>query len=144
MRASILSRMPNALGPNAHRVMGVFRPDGQTDREAFYALLDPDIVWDMSRSPFPDSGVLQGVEGVRQWFDGLASAFGETSYEVERLREAGDQVAVQIHLRGRGPTSGIAVDYSFVPVITFRDGTIVRMERYDDWPQAMAAMRSPA
>jgi ketosteroid isomerase-like protein len=38
------------------------------------------------------------------------------------------------------PASGIPVDYSFVPVVTFRAGKIVRMERYDDWETALAAM----
>jgi ketosteroid isomerase-like protein len=130
----------NALGPNAQRMVDLLRPDGHIDREAFYTLLDPDVVWDMSRSAFPDTGELHGVEGVHRWFDGLRSAFGEVSYEIERLHEAGDRVAVEIHLRGRGPTSGIAVDYSFVPLITFRAGAIVRMERYDHWSQAMHAM----
>ena len=45
-----------------------------------------------------------------------------------------------MRVRGRGPGSGIPVDYSFVPVITFRAGKIVRMERYDDREAAVAAM----
>jgi ketosteroid isomerase-like protein len=125
---------------NRELVLNVFLPDGHTDRSAFYALLDLEVVWDMSRSRFPDTGVYRAIDGVRQWFDGLAKAFGEVTYEVKRVREGGDRVAIEIHLRGRGPGSGIPVDYSFVPVLSFRAGKVVRMERYDAWPEAIAAM----
>jgi ketosteroid isomerase-like protein len=130
----------NEHGPNSQLALQVFMPDGRIDPEAATALLDDDVVWDMSRSPFPDTGVSHGVAGVRSWFEGLDGAFGEVSYEVERLREAGEQLALRIRVRGRGPSSGIPVDYSFVPVVTFRAGKIVRMERYDDWETALAAM----
>jgi ketosteroid isomerase-like protein len=118
-------------------------PDGRMDTEAFFALLSEDIVWDLSRSPFPDAGVYHGIEGVRDWFRGLDDAFGDVRYEVEQVREAGERVAVLLHVRGHGPTSQIAVDYRFVTVMTFREGKIVRMDRYDDWSAAAAAMGLP-
>jgi ketosteroid isomerase-like protein len=130
-------------GPNSQLALQVFLPDGRMDREAATALLDEDVVWDMSRSRFPDTGVSHGVEGVRRWFEGLDGAFGEVSYAVERLRESGERLALLIRVRGRGPASGIPVDYSFVPVLTFRARKIVRMERYEDWDAAMAAMGVP-
>jgi ketosteroid isomerase-like protein len=133
----------NEHGPNSQLALQVFLPDGRMDRDAATALLDEDVVWDMSRSPFPDTGVLHGVAGVRSWFDGLDSAFGEVSYAVERMREAGERLALLIRVRGRGPASGIPVDYSFVPVLTFRARKIVRMERYDEWEAAVAAMGVP-
>ena len=110
------------------------------DQEAFYGLLAEDVVWDMSRSPFPEAGLYQGVDGVRSWFKGLRDAFGEVSYEVEKRRSRDESVASLIHVRGRGPGSQIPVEYSFVPVFTFRDGKIIRMDRYDDWGTAMKAL----
>jgi ketosteroid isomerase-like protein len=110
------------------------------DIEAFFSMLAEDIVWDLSRSPFPDAGVYHGIDGVREWFRGLDDAFGQVTYEVEQLRESGERVAVLLHVRGRGPTSQITVDYRFVPVMTFRDGKIVRMDRYDDWTAATEAL----
>jgi ketosteroid isomerase-like protein len=41
---------------------------------------------------------------------------------------------------GLGPGSEIAADCRFVPVMTFREGKIVRVDRYDDWGAAAAAM----
>jgi ketosteroid isomerase-like protein len=118
-------------------------PDGRMDTEAFFGLLAEDVVWDLSRSPFPDAGVYHGVEGVRDWFRGLDDAFGDVRYEVEQVREAGERVAVLLHVHGHGPSSQISVDYRFVPVLTFRDGRIVRMDRYDGWSAATAAMGLP-
>jgi ketosteroid isomerase-like protein len=108
--------------------------------EALYTLLAEDVVWDLSRSPFPEAGVYHGIDAVRSWFSGLRDAFGEVHYEVEKEGEFGDQVVLLLHLGGRGPGSQIPVDYRFAPVFTFRDGKIVRMDRYDDWASATAAM----
>jgi hypothetical protein len=38
-------------GPYAQLMLQVFLPDGRIDRDAANALLDDDVVWDMSRSP---------------------------------------------------------------------------------------------
>jgi steroid delta-isomerase-like uncharacterized protein len=110
---------------------------GRGDPEVFFGVLAEDVVWDMSRSSFPDARVYQGVDEVRDWFRGLEDAFGDVLYEVEKVRDLDARVVVLIHVKGRGPTSQIAVDYSFVPVFTFRDGKIARMDHYDDWTQAV-------
>jgi ketosteroid isomerase-like protein len=105
--------------------------------ELDFSSLDKDVVLDLSGSPFPDAGVYSGLEGVRKWFQGLDVAFGKVHYEVENVRAGRDQVAALLHVSGRGPGSGIAVDYRFVPVFTLRAGKIVRIDRYDDWGKAL-------
>jgi ketosteroid isomerase-like protein len=117
------------------------RSPGMFDREEFYELMSEDIIWDLSRSPFPEAGVYQGIDAARAWFSGLRDAFGEVEIQIEKEREVGEQVVSLVHLSGRGPGSQIPVNYSFVPVFTFRDGKIVRMDRYDDWDTAMEAVR---
>jgi ketosteroid isomerase-like protein len=107
------------------------------DLEGFYALLTEDVVWDLSRSPFPEAGVYQGVDAVRSWFDGLRDAFGNVRYAVLKERDFDDQVLQLIRVSGRGPGSQIPVDYSFAPLFTFRDGRIIRMDRYGNWAEAM-------
>ncbi len=120
----------------AHRCFGAFNKGGLNAAERFF---DSEIVFDLSRSPFPDAGLYHGFEGVREWFGGLADAFGPVRYEMEKVRDLGEKVAVMLRVRGRGPGSGIDVDYRFVPVFTFRDGKIVRMERFADWDEALEA-----
>jgi ketosteroid isomerase-like protein len=94
----------------------------------------------LSRSPFPEAGVYTGVDAVRSWFSGLSDAFGDVRYQVEKQREVDNQVAQLVHVSGRGPGSQIPVDYSFAPLFTFRDGKIIRMDRYNDWATAMEAL----
>jgi ketosteroid isomerase-like protein len=128
-------------GENIELVRQAFEGFNETrDLEKFYALLADDVVWDLSRSPFPEAGVYHGVDAVRSWFSGLRDAFGEVRYEIEKQRELGDQVAELVHVSGRGPGSQIPVDYSFAPLFTFRDGKIIRMDRYDDWAAALKAL----
>ncbi len=113
-----------------------FNEGGADAAEVFY---DPAVVLDNSKSPFPDAGVYRGLESVRKWFEGLADAFGDISYEVEAVRDLGDQVAVLLRVRGSGPHSGIDVDYRFAPLITLRNGKIVRIDRFTDLEEAFEA-----
>jgi ketosteroid isomerase-like protein len=113
-----------------------FNEEGAEAAEVFY---DPAVVLDNSQSPFPDAGVYRGLESVRKWFEGLAEAFGDISYEVEALRDLGDQVAVLLRVRGRAPHSGIDVDYRFAPLITVRNGKIIRVDRFTDLKEALGA-----
>jgi ketosteroid isomerase-like protein len=118
------------------RVFEHYERTGERD-ESF---LDPEVVWDLSRSRFPDAGVYHGIDGVRDWFQGLTDAFGDVRYEVEEIRGLDERVVVLLHLSASGPSSGIAVDYRFVPVFTFRDGKVIRMDRFDDWAAAIEAV----
>jgi uncharacterized protein len=120
------------------RVLNSFNKEGDDAAAAFY---DPAVVLDNSQSPFPDAGVYRGLEGVRKWFEGLAEAFGDFKYEVEALQDLGDQVAVLLRLRGRAPHSGIDVDYRFAPLITVRNGKIIRIDRFTDLEEALEAAR---
>src|SRR4051794_32210706 len=97
------------------RIGEAFNLDGLP---AIEDLLDPEVVFDLSRSPFPDAGVYRGIDGVRQWFGGLADAFGQIQYEIERREAVGEKVAALVRVRGHGPESGIEIDYRFVPVFT--------------------------
>jgi ketosteroid isomerase-like protein len=128
-------------GENIELIRLAFEEFNETrDVEEFYALLAEDIVWDLSRSPFPEAGVYHGIDAVRAWFSGLRDAFGDVRYEVEKQRELDDRVAQLVRVSGRGPGSQIPVDYRFAPVFTFRDGKIIRMDRYDDWAAATEAV----
>ena len=48
-------------------------------------------------------------------------------------------MAVLLRVRGRGPASGIEVDYRFVPLFTLRSGKVLRMDRYGEWEEALEA-----
>ena len=91
---------------------------------------DPGIEW----VAVPHS--LLAVESYRG-FDGLRRFWGEflstwESYRVEPLsfHDAGDQVAVVVHIVGR--THELEVDETRSSLLTFRDGRVVRVESFTD------------
>ena len=75
--------------------------------EAFWALLDEDVVWDLGRDPPPDiQGVYVGRDSViaasrRYW-----GTWDEYSLDADELIDAGSSVVVVVHERGRGKGSG--------------------------------------
>jgi ketosteroid isomerase-like protein len=111
------------------------------DLEPFIAMLAPDIVWDTSRSSFPEARIYHGIDSVREWFRDLGVAFEEeVRYEIEELRDLGDRVLLELRAEAAGRSTRIGVDRRFVPVFTFRDGKVVRMDRYADRAEALAEM----
>ena len=111
------------------------------DSEVFLRMCAPDVVWDMSRSTFPEARVYYGHDGVREWLGGLRDAFEDIQYEVEEAADIGDdRVLLVLRVLAHGQFSKIDVDYHFVPVFTFRHDKIVRMDRYGERAEALKAV----
>ena len=99
-----------------------------------------DIVWDVSRSDFPDKGIYHGVEGVREWMHSIQDAFEGLVWDFEEITDLDqDRVLVVTRLTGHGQSSKIGIDYRFPYVLTFRDGIAVRVDRYRDRAEALKA-----
>jgi len=109
--------------------------------EALGHFLDPGIEW------VPVAHSLLAVERYRG-FDGVRRFWGEflstwESYKVEPLsfHDAGDQVAVVVHIVGRTPE--LEVDETRSSLLTFRDGRVIRVESFADPEGAREAAGSP-
>ena len=72
----------------------------------------------------------RGFEGVRRFWGEFVSTW--ESYRVEPLRvdDAGDQVAVVVHIVGR--THELEVDDTRSSLLTVRDGRVVRVQSFAD------------
>jgi ketosteroid isomerase-like protein len=98
--------------------------------DALSRFLDPGIEW----VPVPHSLLAvddyRGFDGVRRFWGEFLSTW--ESYKVEPLRfyDAGDQVAVVVHIVGRTPE--LAVDETRSSLLTVRDGRIVRVVSFAD------------
>jgi len=103
-------------------------------------LVDPEIVWDMSRMQIPDSAAYTGPVGFREFVDTWTESFVSEQIDAEDIIDGGDQVLVMVHHSGRGKISGIEVDQRFAMVWTLRDRRAVRMEMYPTREEALAAM----
>jgi ketosteroid isomerase-like protein len=110
--------------------------------EALGHFLDPAIEW------LPVEHSLLAVESYRG-FDGVRRFWGEflstwESYKVEALSfyDAGDRVAVVVHIVGR--THELEVDETRSSLLTLRDGRVVRVQSFADPDAAREAAESPA
>ena len=123
----------------ARRVFASFERTG--DLEVLREYWAEDIVWDVSRSDFPDKGIYHGVEGVREWMHSIQDAFEGLIWEFEEITDLGqNRVLVVSRLKGHGQFSKIGIDYRFPYVLTFRDGIAVRVDRYRDRAEALKAV----
>jgi ketosteroid isomerase-like protein len=109
--------------------------------EALGRFLDPRIEW----LPVADSllavDTYRGFEGVRRFWGEFVSAW--ESYRVEPLRfdDAGDQVAVVVHIVGR--THELEVDDTRSSLLTVRGGRVVRVQSFADAEGAREAAGLP-
>ena len=109
--------------------------------EALSRFLDPRIEW------IPVSDSLLAVDSYRG-FDGVRRFWGEfvstwQSYRVEPLRfdDAGDQVAVVVHIVGR--THELEVDDTRSSLLTVHEGRVVRVQSFADADGAREAAGLP-
>jgi ketosteroid isomerase-like protein len=103
----------------------------------------PEIVWDTTPSGIPGLGVYRGYDEVRSAFEDdwfTAFPFEEWELAVEELIDHGDQVIVLSRQRGRGASSGVAVELEQAHVFTLRGGKIVRFDSYLDRRKALEAV----
>src|SRR5512133_1240584 len=114
------------------------------DQERAFDVYDPEIEWDASRCAevVPDlSDVYRGHDGVRAYWRRFLSAWGDLEFEVEAVRDAGDDVVLLLrNQRQWGRHTGIATEFpSMAMVFTFRGGMVVRVCTYTDQQEALEA-----
>jgi ketosteroid isomerase-like protein len=81
-----------------------------------------------------------GPDEVRRFWQGLDETFDELRLEPQEVVDAGDRVALRLRYFVRGKGSGVEIESElYHQVTTFRTGTMVRIEYFTDWPQALEA-----
>jgi ketosteroid isomerase-like protein len=114
--------------------------NGRLSDDVLARFLDPEVEWlAVEHSPLADS--YRGFAGVRRFWSEFLSAW--ESYEVEplSLEQAGDRLAVVVHIVGR--THGLEVDETRSSLLTFRAGRVVRVESFADPDAAREALAGP-
>jgi len=107
----------------------------QGDWVAATAYLAPDVVWENGQE-LP----AHGPDAVRE----MRSRWNEDWERLDMIGEeiigAGDKVFVAMHYRGRGRSSGVAVEQWVFDVHTFRDGHCVSKADFETRAEALAAV----
>jgi ketosteroid isomerase-like protein len=83
----------------------------------------------------------RGVDGLRRAWIGVAEAFEEVTYDLERVVGSGDRVVSIYRVRAKARHTGIVQDYLFAYIWTFRDGRIVHCRGIGDVDEALKAVR---
>jgi ketosteroid isomerase-like protein len=99
---------------------------------------DPEIDWVLPAMQGFDSCV--GPDQIRLFWEGLDETMDELRLDAQEFVDAGDRVAVRLRYYGRGKGSGVEIETEmYHQVATFENGTIVRLEYFTDWGQALEA-----
>jgi uncharacterized protein len=108
--------------------------------EAFWALLDENVTWDLGDNPPPDlHGAYVGRDAVVEASRRYWGTWDDYSLDADELIDAGSSVVVVVHERGRGKGSGAPFDRRWAQVWTFREGRIVRWRLFADKAAALEA-----
>jgi ketosteroid isomerase-like protein len=107
---------------------------GVGDRAEAEAIFDPHVVMNPT-----EEGPLSGLDAMRADFERWASAFEELRVTAEEIIDAGDQVVVVAHHKGRGRQSGVEVDTRFYEVYTLREGKVSRVDEFNEMAEALDA-----
>jgi ketosteroid isomerase-like protein len=108
------------------------------DWDGFFALYDPEVEVDLSRSGIPDGGIHHGHEEVRAAWAKWRGVWDDYSFEVEELTEIGEDrvlALTRIHARSKG--QGVATEVSGGELMTVRDGLIVHFVNFLDRDDAL-------
>ena len=107
------------------------------DWDAFFALYDPAVEVDLSRSGIPDGGIHHGHDGVRAAWAKWRGVWDEYSFEIEELTEIGDRVLALTRIYARSKGQGIGTEVSASELLTVRNGLIVHFVNFLDRDDAL-------
>jgi ketosteroid isomerase-like protein len=124
------------MGDNIAIVQHAYESFLRGDIRKVVDLLDPDIVWTVPRA-VPHGGDFRGIEGVREFFDGVGAAWKPLTLDLETVGEIGPgQVAGMA--RVSGVLAGDDVSYRCIHVFTLVDGKITRFHEFLDLDAPLA------
>jgi ketosteroid isomerase-like protein len=127
------------MGESAKPVLGLADAITRSDVEAALTMCDPEIEF---LSVLAVSGrAYRGHDGIRQYFDDVATAWEEWRVEVDGVAEAPDgRVAIVMTMHARGRESGVVFSERTGHVWTLRDGKLLRNQPYRDPDEALRAI----
>ncbi len=109
------------------------------DTASFLELLDPDVVWIPLMASL-EGRVYRGLDGVRQWLEGVLTDWEFFEAYPEDFRDLGDRVLVFGHWRARGRASGVELERVGTWLYEVKGGKIVREQTYTNRAEALKAV----
>jgi ketosteroid isomerase-like protein len=125
------------MSENIELARKAFRAFEDQDLSQLEKLCTPDIEMDWSRRLI-DPIVTKGYDGIRGFFEEVASLFEEAVFEEEEILEFEDKVLVVSTGHFKGKASGVEVKARAANVWTIRDGKLARFCFYQSKEDALA------
>jgi ketosteroid isomerase-like protein len=123
---------------NVDRTTAFIAAYNRRDFDAAVEHFDTEIEWVLPALQRSDS--CRGPDEVKRFWQGLDETFDELRLDPQEAVDAGDRVAVRLRFYGRGKGSGAEIETEmYHQVTTFRDGTMVRIEYFTTWDEALEA-----
>jgi uncharacterized protein len=108
---------------NVEIIRGIYRAFNERRLEDIMPWCDEDVEWHQV-GPFPDAQVYRGRDQLGALFGMFLETFDDFQFDVDRLLDSGDHVAVIGTARGHG-ASGLDLETGFVHLCRLRDGKVV-------------------
>jgi ketosteroid isomerase-like protein len=125
---------------NVDKAIGFLAAYNRRDFDAAVEFFDPEIEWVLP--PLQRADSCRGPEEVKRFWRGLDETFDELRLDPQETVDAGDRVAIRLRYQARGKGSGLEMESElYHQVATFRNGMMVRIEYFTDWPSALEAAR---
>jgi ketosteroid isomerase-like protein len=103
-------------------------------------LSSPEVEWRSFFALGVPSGEYRGPEGLRQYLDDLAEAWGYLRPEVASVLEVGSVVIAVGQIRYRGKGSGAESEAPAGWLFKFRNGRLIRFRAFREPEQALEAV----
>jgi ketosteroid isomerase-like protein len=123
---------------NVNKTRDFIAAYNRRDFDAAVEHFDPEVDWVLPAHQRSDS--CKGPDEIRGFWKGLDETFDELRLDPQESVDGGDRVAVRLRYYVLGKGSGVEIEGElYHQVTTFRDGKMIRIEYFTDWPAALAA-----
>jgi ketosteroid isomerase-like protein len=106
------------------------------------AVYADDVVFAVDDRVVPtNAGVFTGRDAVGDWFGDWFRSFARGyQFDIDEMHPVGKRVLVVVRHRGRGRSSGVAMDWSVALAFAVKAGKIDRLELFPDRAEAIRAV----
>jgi ketosteroid isomerase-like protein len=128
--------------PNLDVVRELYERVNGDDPASIYELLSEDFRAEVPPSLSAEPDVYEGHAGVRRYMGAFQDHLDDVRFEVLGIHLEGEEVIVDMLLKGRGAASGIPVEQRSAVVHWVAGGKVTRMDVHPDVEGARASLRT--
>ena len=128
--------------PNVEVVRELYERINGDDPGSIYELLSTDFRAEVPPSLSAEPDVYRGHAGVRRYLDAFQGHIDDVRFEVLAIYLEGEEVIVDMLIKGRGASSGIPVEQRSAVVHWVAGGKVTRMDVHPDVEVAQVSLRT--